>query len=64
MNPRIREDVAECVALGVSLGDPQPDEALALAREFGLVDRDGRLTAAGWQAAGEAIGFDPEDHHG
>lgn len=57
-------DFLECAALGIALGDPAPIALVPALRKRGFIDADGDLTDLGYEVAGEAMDFDPMDHHG
>lgn len=54
-------DVAACAALGLTLDDTPTPFEVDLMKRFGYVDDDGDLTDAGWEAAGDAMGFEDAD---
>lgn len=60
----MRADLARCLALKASInGCPADAREEDLLREFGYLDKAGYkgLSAAGWEAAGDAIGFQEGD---
>lgn len=50
-------ELAELIALGISLGDKPSARQFRLALRYGYVGLDGSLTDKGWAAASDAIGF-------